>query len=69
MSGCLERDPLDGKVERSVLISQPSFCVCTQPLDAEGFAKMLVGSNNEIREGLLEAVQEKEEKQNAHIKE
>lgn len=56
-------------MERSVLISHPAFYVCTQPLDAEGFAKKLVGSSNEIREGLLEAVQEKEEKQNARIRE
>lgn len=63
------RDTLDGKVERSVLISHPAFGVCSQPLDAEGFAKMLVGSSNEIRKGLVEAVLEKEEKQNAHIRE
>lgn len=56
-------------MERSVLISHPAFYVCTQPLDAEGFEKMLVESNNEIREGLPEAVQEKEEKQSAHIRE
>lgn len=64
----LER-PLDGKVERSVLSSHPSFDVCSHPLDAEGFAKMLVGNRNEIREGFLEVVQEKEEKKNVRIKE
>lgn len=41
-------------MKKSILISHPSFYICSQLLDADGFAKMLVGSGNEIREGLLE---------------
>lgn len=50
-------DYFDGKVKKSILISHPSFYICSQLLDADGFAKVLVGSTNEIRAGLLKEMQ------------
>lgn len=56
-------------MKKSIFISHPSFYICSQLLDANGFAKMLVGSSNEVREGLVEEMQKKEEKQNVPTEE